>query len=118
MPLHSPVPESPWRFALEMRTAAAQMPSLSRARVDLEPGKIERGLLKLVLSLVELLRQLMEKQAMRRIDAGSLSADEIDRVGRSLIEIEGTLRKLQAQFGIDDLNIDLGPIGPLLSEDS
>jgi gas vesicle protein GvpK len=89
----------------------------TRARFELEPGKVERGLLKLVLSLVELLRQLMEKQALRRIEAGSLTTDEIDRVGRSLMEVEQTIRKLQAQFGIEDLNIDLGPIGRLLPED-
>lgn len=91
---------------------------LPRARLELEPGKIERGLLRLVLSLVELIRQLLEKQAMRRIDAGSLTSDEIDRVGRSLMEIENMLRKLQAQFGIEDLNMDLGPIGKLLPEDA
>jgi hypothetical protein len=85
-----------------------------RPRLELEPGKIERGVLTLVLSLVELLRQVMEKQAMRRIDAGSLTADEVDRLGRSLMELESTLRQLQAQFGIDDLNIDLGPVGRLV----
>jgi Gas vesicle protein K len=89
----------------------------ARARIELESGKVERGLLKLVLSLVELLRQLMEKQALRRIEAGSLTADEIDRVGRSLMEVEQMIHKLQAQFGIEDLNIDLGPIGRLLPED-
>ena len=89
-----------------------------RARIELEPGKVERGLLKLVLSLVEMLRQLMEKQAMRRIDAGSLSDEEVDRVGRSLLEVETTIRQLQTQFGIEDLNIDLGPIGQMLPEES
>jgi len=85
-----------------------------RMRVDLEPGKVERGLLKLVLSLVELIRQVMEKQAMRRIDDGSLSAGQIDRLGTGLMELEARIRELQEQFGIDDLNIDLGPIGRLL----
>jgi hypothetical protein len=85
-----------------------------RARVELEPGKVERGVLKLVLSLVELLRQVLEKQAMHRIEAGSLSGDEIDRLGCSLMELESTLRDLQARFGIDDLNIDLGPVGRLV----
>jgi hypothetical protein len=89
-----------------------------RTRVELEPGKIERGLLRLVLSLIELLRQVMEKQALRRIDAGSLTLDEIDRVGRSLMEIDATLRRLQAQFGIDDLDLDLGPLGRLVQEDA
>jgi hypothetical protein len=85
-----------------------------RPRVELEPGKIERGVLTLVLSLVELLRQVMEKQAMRRIEAGSLTPDEIDRLGCSLMELESTLRELQVRFGIEDLNIDLGPIGSLV----
>ena len=83
-------------------------------RIELEPGKIERGLLRLVLSLVEMIRQLMEKQATRRIEAGDLDDDEVERVGRSLMELEAKIRELQAQFGIDDLNIDLGPVGPLL----
>jgi hypothetical protein len=88
-----------------------------RARLELEPGKVEEGLLKLVLSLVELIRQLLEKQAMRRIESGSISDDEVDRVGRALMEIEGKIRLLQVQFGIDDLNIDLGPVGKLLDPD-
>jgi hypothetical protein len=85
-----------------------------RPRLELEPGKMERGVLTLVLSLVELLRQVMEKQAMRRIEAGSLTVDEIDRLGCSLMELESTLRELQVRFGIEDLNIDLGPIGRLV----
>lgn len=85
-----------------------------RPRIEFEPGKMERGVLTLVLSLVELIRQVMEKQAMRRIDAGSLTPDEVDRVGRSLMELEATLRELQLRFGIEDLNIDLGPIGTLV----
>jgi hypothetical protein len=67
-----------------------------------------------VLSLVELIRQLMEKQAMRRIEAGSLSDHDVDRLGRSLMELESKVRELQTQFGIDDLNIDLGPVGRLI----
>jgi hypothetical protein len=68
----------------------------------------------LVLSLVELIRQLMEKQAVRRMDAGSLTPQETDRLGQGLSELEQKIRELQQQFGIDDLNIDLGPIGTLL----
>jgi Gas vesicle protein K len=85
-----------------------------RPRIEFEPGKMERGVLTLVLSLVELLRQVMEKQAMRRIEAGSLTGEEIDRLGCSLMELESTLRELQVRFGIEDLNIDLGPIGRLV----
>ena len=84
------------------------------ARVELEPSKMERGLLKLVLSLVELIRQVMEKQAIRRMEAGSLTAEEIERLGCSLMALESKLRELQTQFGIDDLNIDLGPVGTLV----
>jgi hypothetical protein len=89
---------------------------LARQRVNFDPGQIERSLLKLVLSIVELIRQLMEKQAMRRIEGGSLTGDEVERLGCSLMEVETTIHKLQTQFGIDDLNLDLGPIGPLLDE--
>ena len=85
-----------------------------RPRIALEPGQIEQGVVKLVLVLVELLRQVMEKQAMRRIEAGTLDPDEVERLGRGLMDLESTIRRLQAQFGIDDLNLDLGPIGPLL----
>jgi len=120
MPARAPLADFGLAFHLTRSASQADQPSpaVPRARVELEPGKIERGLLRLVLSLIELLRQLMEKQAMRRIDAGSLTLDEIDRVGRSLMEIETTLRRLQAQFGIDDLDIDLGPLGRLTREDA
>ena len=85
-------------------------------RIEFEPGKIEQGMLKLVLAIVELLRQVMEKQAMRRIDAGGLGDDDIDRLGTCMMQIESTVRALQSRFGIDDLNIDLGPVGRLLDE--
>jgi hypothetical protein len=103
-----------YRCAFEVRDPASAGSARPAARVELEPGKMEQGLLKLVLSLVELLRQLLEKQAMRRVEAGSLLPEEIDRVGSGLMELERTIRQLQVQFGIDDLNIDLGPVGNLL----
>jgi hypothetical protein len=85
-------------------------------RIELEPGKIEQGLLQLVLAVVELLRQVLEKQAMRRVEAGSLGDDEIDRLGISFMQMESAISSLQARFGIDDLNIDLGPLGQLLDD--
>jgi hypothetical protein len=85
-------------------------------RIELEPGKIEQGLLQLVLAVVELLRQVLEKQAMRRVEAGSLGDDEIDRLGISFMQMEAAISSLQARFGIDDLNIDLGPLGRLLDD--
>ena len=107
---------SPYRFAMEIGDPGALASPDARTRVELEPGRMERSVLKLVLSLVELLRQVMEKQAIHRIEAGSLAPDEIDRLGRSLMEMESTIRELQVRFGIDDLNIDLGPVGNLLDE--
>lgn len=107
---------APCRFTLDVGDPATLPPAPSRVRLQLDTGKIERGLVKLVLSLVEMIRQLMEKQAMRRIDAGSLNADEIERVGRSLMELEAAVRQLQDHFGIDDLNMDLGPAGMLLND--
>jgi hypothetical protein len=85
-------------------------------RIEFEPGKIEQGMVKLVLAVVELLRQVMEKQAMRRIEAGGLGEDDVDRLGVSFMQIESTIKALQSRFAIDDLNIDLGPIGQLLDE--
>ena len=85
-------------------------------RIELEPGKIEQGMVKLVLAVVELLRQVMEKQAMRRIEAGGLGDDDIDRLGTSFMQLESTIKVLQSRFGIDALNIDLGPVGRLLDE--
>ena len=116
MPQPDIQPIAPYRFAMEIGDPADSPPANRRARLELEPGNIERGLLKLVLSVAELIRQLMEKQAMRRIDAGTLTLDETERLGRGLMEIETKIRELQTQFGIDDLNIDLGPVGQLLDQ--
>ncbi|NKW60987.1 gas vesicle protein K [Rhodococcus hoagii] len=80
---------------------------------------VERGLVALVLTLVELLRQLMERQALRRVDAGDLSDDQIERIGTTLMLLEEKMEELREHFGLEpeDLNIDLGPLGPLLAED-
>lgn len=113
-----PCDDAPTPFNFAVAIAGPEPSSLSRprARIALDPGKVERGLLKLVLSVLELLRQVMEKQAMRRIDAGTLTPEQADRLGVSLMEVEAVIRQLQRQFGIEDLNIDLGPVGPLLDE--
>lgn len=80
----------------------------------MDPEKVEQGLVKLVLALVEFLRQILEKQAIRRIDAGDLSREEIDKLGTTLMKLEGKIKELQEHFQIDDLNIHLGPLGNLL----
>ncbi len=85
-------------------------------RVDVDPEGIEQGLAKLVLTLVEFLRQLLERQAIRRMDGGTLTDDEIERVGLALMRLERKVDDLAGAFGLDpdDLNIGLGPIGKLL----
>jgi len=86
----------------------------SSARLHIDPDKVEQGLVHLVLSLVELLRQLLERQAIRRMEAGSLSSEEIDRLGTTFMRLETKLKELQEHFQIEDLNINLGPLGRLL----
>ncbi len=85
-------------------------------RVDADPERLEKGLAQLVLTLVELLRELMERQAIRRIDDGTLSDEEIDRLGETLMLLEQRMAELKDVFGLTDeeLNLDLGPLGSLL----
>ncbi|MCU7826302.1 gas vesicle protein K [Kitasatospora sp. DSM 101779] len=88
-------------------------------RIALDPESVGKDLAALVLTVVELLRQLMERQALRRIDAGDLSEDRIEELGRTLMALEERMDELREHFGLspEDLNIDLGPLGPLLSPD-
>lgn len=83
-------------------------------RIQVEPEKVEQGLVKLVLALVEFLRQILEKQAIRRMESGSLTTEEIDRLGTTLMKLEEKIKELQEHFAIDDLNINLGPLGNLI----
>lgn len=85
-------------------------------RIDADPESVERGLAQLVLTIVELLRQLMERQALRRVDSGGLSDDQVERLGRTFMELDRRMEELREQFGLtaDDLNLDLGPLGRLL----
>jgi hypothetical protein len=86
------------------------------ARVQADPENVERGLAALVLTLVELLRQLMERQALRRVEAGNLDDETIERLGSTLMALESRMGELKDIFGLDDedLNLDLGPLGRLL----
>jgi hypothetical protein len=88
----------------------------TRQRINSDPESVERGLVSLVLTLVELLRQLMERQAIRRVDEGSLTDEQIERVGTTLMLLEEKMAELREHFDLtpEDLNIDLGPLGPLL----
>lgn len=87
-------------------------------RIDTDPESVERGLVTLVLTLVELLRQLMERQALRRVDDGDLTEIQIERIGTTLMLLEQRMDELRDHFGLtpEDLNIDLGPLGKLLPD--
>jgi Gas vesicle protein K len=96
------VPARPKRASFQSRFAA-------------NPDDVERSLAKLVLSLVEFLRQVMERQAVRRMDEGTLTPDEIESMGVALMRLEETLHEMAARFGLTpaDLHLDLGPLGRL-----
>jgi hypothetical protein len=85
-------------------------------RLNADPESVERGLVQLVLTVVELLRRLMERQALRRIDGGGLSDDTVERMGRTFMELDRCMGELRERFGLTeaDLNLDLGPLGRLL----
>ncbi|MCX5203052.1 gas vesicle protein K [Streptomyces sp. NBC_00237] len=84
--------------------------------MELDADTVERDLAKLVLTVVELLRQLMERQALRRVDTGELTEEQEERIGMTLMLLEDRMDILRDKFGLEpeDLNIDLGPLGPLL----
>ena len=88
-------------------------------RIDADPESVEKGLVTLVLTIVELLRQLMERQAIRRVEHGDLSDEQIERIGTTLMLLEERMAELREHFDLmpEDLNIDLGPLGPLLSNE-
>jgi hypothetical protein len=96
---------------LRARLAAETEP----ARWNAEPEEVRRSVMKLVLTLVDFLRQLMERQALRRVEEGTLADDEVERLGLALMRLEETIHDLAAQSGLDpsELNLDLGPIGKL-----
>ncbi|MFI6490027.1 gas vesicle protein K [Streptomyces sp. NPDC050564] len=88
----------------------------ARNRLDLDPDTVERDLVKLVLTVVELLRQLMERQALRRFETGELTDDQEERIGLTLMLLDDRMTELRERYGLqpEDLNLDLGPLGPLL----
>ncbi|MGI6875327.1 gas vesicle protein K [Amycolatopsis sp. 3B14] len=90
----------------------------AKRRIDTDPDSVERGLAGLVLTVVELLRQLMEKQALRRVDRGDLTDEQIEAIGLTLMRLDERMTELCEHFGVspEELNIDLGPLGPLLSD--
>ncbi len=102
----------PEEFLEELRRVSDALPR----RINVDPQSVEQGLAKLVLTLIELIRRLLEKQAVRRMDGGGLSPEQIEELGLALMRLEEKMRELKAQFGLaeEDLNLDLGPVGRLI----
>jgi len=98
-----------------LREALTFTESAIPERISADPEVVENGLAKLVLSIIELIRRLLEKQALRRMDAGSLTDAEIERLGTALMKLEDKMAELKQTFGLtdEDLNLSLGPIKTL-----
>jgi hypothetical protein len=99
----------------ELRQALTFTESVMPERIAADPEIVENGLAKLVLSIVELVRRLLEKQAIRRMDRGNLSEEEIERLGNALMKLEEKMGELKRVFGLsdEDLNLKLGPVKSL-----
>jgi hypothetical protein len=105
-------------LAVEEALLRAELQAIARAlpeRIDVDPSKVEQGLARLVLTLIEMLRKVLEHQAVRRMDGGTLTEDEVERLGLALAQLDGRMQELKATFGLtdEDLEIDLGPLGRL-----
>lgn len=103
---------------VESANSFLPVPGIS-SHIGIDRATVERGLVSLVLTIVELLRQLMERQAIRRVDQGDLTDAQIEQVGSTLMALDGRMSELCDYFEVarDDLNLDLGPLGPLLGRD-
>lgn len=88
-------------------------------RINADESTVDQGLAKLVLTLIELIRRLLEKQAIRRIEAGSLTEEEIERMGETFLKLERRMAELKETFGLqdEDLNLNLGPLGNLMPDE-
>lgn len=109
--------ETPGSPAPEDETVAA-LQAIARAlpeRINADPEHVEQGLARLVLTVIELLRHVLEHQAIRRMDGGALSDEEVERLGLALLKLNNRMDELKTVFGLtdEDLNIDLGPLGRL-----
>jgi signal transduction histidine kinase len=99
-------------FVEQLRCVTDTLPS----RINVDPQSVEQGLAKLVLTLIEFIRRLLEKQAVRRMEGGDLSPEQLEDLGLALMKLEAKLQELKTQFGLEDedLNINLGPVGRLI----
>ena len=98
------------------RVMAEEKKGVLPNRINIDPEDVSKGLAKVVLTVIELLRELLERQAIKRIDSGSLSREEVNNLGNTFMKLAEKMEELKSQFGLkaEDLNIDLGPIGKLL----
>jgi hypothetical protein len=85
-------------------------------RWNVDPEDVQKSVVRLVLALVEFLRKLLERQAIRRMESGTLTSEETEKIGQALMKLEETVRQIATQFGLkpDELNLDLGPLGRLI----
>ncbi len=99
------------RLERELREVARALPE----RINADPENVENGLARLVLTLIELLRKVLEHQAVRRMEGGTLTDEEVERLGLALLRLHERMEELKRTFGLsdEDLNIDLGPLGRL-----
>jgi hypothetical protein len=100
----------------ELRREVERLRGILPERVDVDRDDVEQGLAKLVLALVEFVRQLLERQAVRRMEGGSLTDEEVERMGLALMRLEQKVHEIARAFGLDpaDLNLGLGPLGKLV----
>jgi hypothetical protein len=116
-----PVVTEPVRQArlVDATRPAEDSPRVGRRRIQTDAENVERDLTKLVLTIVELVRQLVERQCLRRFDQGDLSDDQVERIGLTLMRLEEAMTELCERFDLSlaDLNLDLGPLGTLLPTD-
>lgn len=114
--IHGECPRVESQVADEFARVMVPGQTTGAQRIALKQDEIKNGLGKLVLTIVELLRDLLERQAIRRIEAGSLTDPEIERLGNTFLQLSEQMERLKVEFGLEkeDLNIDLGPLGKLL----
>lgn len=115
------MPRTPQEIEAAVTDLKRQLDGLANRtleRIDCSPESLEQGLAKLVLGLIELLRQLLERQAIRRMEGGTLTEQQIEEMGQALMKLEQKVHELASHFGLkpEDLNLGLGPLGNLLDK--
>ncbi len=116
--IESPAPSDYTRVLAAASLAAATTHGPSSLRIAIKPDDVKKGLGRLVLTVVELIRELLERQAIHRIEAGTLTGCEIERLGMTFLQLSEQMEILKDVFGLEgeDLNLDLGPLGKLLDD--